>query len=121
LCSCGEPSKQEHRFEKNAPTSSTNSSHHEAARNPETSTIVVMVFPNNGDDVFKSKSWGFDVFVDGKRFIHQPNVPLRDGVIGFETEAMAKMAGERMAEKIRKGIIPPSLDSTDLNAIGVEW
>ena len=92
-----------------------------ASEPPTDSSIVVMVFSNDSLTGVHASGWGYDVFVNGKRFIHQTSVPLKGGSKGFETEAMARKAAEQVADKIRMGKMPPALDSSDLVSVGVEW
>ena len=65
------------------------------------------------------EGWGYDVFVDGKRFIHQPNIPVIQGNIPFENEADAKRVAEFVADKIRMNINPPAVTLQELDSLGI--
>ncbi|MGR6088106.1 MAG: DUF4907 domain-containing protein [Arcticibacter sp.] len=64
--------------------------------------------------------WGFDVYVDGKRYIHQPIVPVVAGDYGFRTKEQSEMAGNMMVEKLKQGKQPPALDENDLRFLGIQ-
>ncbi len=63
--------------------------------------------------------WGYDVFVGGKRFIHQPNIPAIEGNIPFNNEADANKVAELVAKKIGMNIIPPTVSYQELDSLGV--
>ncbi len=63
--------------------------------------------------------WGYDVFVDSKRFIHQPYIPVIQGNIPFDNEADAKKVAEFVAKKIRMNINPPAVTLQALDSLGV--
>ena len=64
--------------------------------------------------------WGYDVFIDGAQYVHQPNIPALPGKAGFKTEADAKEVGELVIQKIRNNIMPPSVTPEEVNAIIAE-
>jgi len=63
--------------------------------------------------------WGYDVFVDGKRFIHQPYIPALQGNKAFDAESDAKKVAEFVAGKIRMNSIPPTVSYQELDSLGV--
>lgn len=118
---CMEPSKQHLPSSSSSDADSTRQSGLNGGmdRSVIAQAVSVVVFPNDSGSSRKSKGWGFDLFVDGQRLIHQPEVPVIGGATGFETADLAKRAGQRMAEKLQQGIMPPALDSSDLILIGM--
>ena len=66
-----------------------------------------------------SGGYGYDVFADGKPYIHQPHIPAVAGNRGFATEATAKKAGEFILYKISRNIMPPSVSKEELDSLGV--
>lgn len=54
-------------------------------------------------------TWGYDIMMDGKLFIHQSFAPGMPGNRGFSTKEKAASAAKLVIEKINKGIMPPSL------------
>ena len=85
----------------------------EGAINPyENSEITV--------DTFEEETgWGYEVLIDGNVYVHQPNIPAVGGNKGFKTEADAQSTGNLAVEKIRDGVIPPTISVEELKAIGV--
>lgn len=65
----------------------------------------------------EEKTWGYDLYLNGKRYIHQPHMPAVGGKKGFETEAQAQRVAELVAEKVRKGIMPPSVTAAEVDSL----
>lgn len=85
----------------------------------EAAAIETVVFKNDTMAGPVPDGWGFDLLMNGKRFIHQPTVPVVSGNLGFASEDQARRAGDLVADKIRKGQMPPALDRSDLKSLGV--
>ncbi|MFQ5335382.1 MAG: DUF4907 domain-containing protein [Flavobacteriales bacterium] len=66
-----------------------------------------------------SLGWGYEIFVDGKLYIHQPHVPAIQGRQGFATEADAMKAASLVMDKIRHKIIPPALSIEEMDSLGI--
>ena len=66
------------------------------------------------------EGWGYDIFVDGKRYIHQPMMPVVQGNKAFVNETDAREVAEFVAGKIRKNIIPPTISSEEMDSLGVK-
>ena len=62
-------------------------------------------------------SWGYDIVVNGRRYIHQPEIPAVTGRRGFDREAQARKIGEMVVDKIRKGIMPPSVSAEEVREV----
>lgn len=83
------------------------------AANPyENSEITVNTFKEDS-------GWGYEVLIDGNIYVHQPNIPAVGGNNGFKNETDARTTGNLAVEKIKKGIIPPTLSVEELKAAGV--
>lgn len=88
--------------------------------NPYTdSKITVEVFKVDSIETNGSRGWGYDIMIDGKIYIHQPNVPAVMGNNGFSSEELARAAGEYIVSKIRKNILPPSVTPEELDSLGL--
>ncbi|MEJ1237131.1 DUF4907 domain-containing protein [Chryseolinea sp. T2] len=59
-------------------------------------------------------TFGYDVYRDDALFIHQPHVPGVSGVKGFEQEGQAKKAAELMIDKMKNGVVPPTLSEEEI-------
>ena len=64
---------------------------------------------NSNDNTF-----GYDIFVDGTRMVHQLNIPGMPGNKGFSTKANAEKVAGFIIEKIRKGEMPPTITPAEL-------
>ena len=65
----------------------------------------------------EDQSWGYDVYLNEKRYIHQPHQPAVGGKEGFKTEAHAQQVAAIVEEKIRKGIMPPSVTPEEVQSV----
>jgi hypothetical protein len=54
-----------------------------------------------------NKTWGYDIYLQDRLFIHQPNVPGLPGNEGFKTKTDAKKEAGLVIGKINKGEKPP--------------
>ncbi len=68
-----------------------------------------------------SYRWGYDIYVDGRLYIRQPHIPAVNGIIGFKSEEDAMKTAELMIYKIEKNILPPSVDISELDSLGVSY
>ena len=59
-------------------------------------------------------TWGYDIMVNGKIYIHQPMQPGLAGNIGFSNRTKAAYVARLVIAKIRKKIIPPTVTSDEL-------
>ena len=84
----------------------------EAVSPYENSDITVNTFEED-------TGWGYEVLIDGNVYVHQPNIPAVGGNNGFKSEADARATGNLAIEKIREGVIPPTISIEELKAIGV--
>lgn len=65
------------------------------------------------------KTFGYDIFLYGKPFVHQPNIPALPGNEGFTSPVKAKKVAEFVVKKIRNNEIPPTVTIDDLNKMDV--
>jgi hypothetical protein len=66
-----------------------------------------------------SDTFGYEIWLNGKRIIYQTNIPSMPGNNGFSSEEKAKKAGEFVAEKIRNNQMPPTVTPEELDSLGV--
>ena len=64
-------------------------------------------------------TFGYDVFSDGKLFLHQTNLPGQPGVEGCKTQADAEKLVAFVITKIKKGEMPPTITTEELKALGI--
>ncbi len=65
------------------------------------------------------RTFGYDIFVNGKRLIHQPHIPALPGKTGFSTKEKAGKVAEFVVRKIRRHEIPPTVTVDDLRKMKV--
>lgn len=85
----------------------------------EKSDVTVEVFKGDSTEVNGNKGWGYNILVDGKIYVHQPNIPAIMGNSGFGSEEKAQKAGEFVVSKIKNNILPPSVTPEELDSLGV--
>jgi Domain of unknown function (DUF4907) len=91
-----------------------------AGYNPyQDADISVEVYKVDSIEHNGSRGWGYDIMVDGKIYIHQPNIPAIMGNSGFSSEEKAIAAGEFVISKIKNNILPPSVTPEELDSLGV--
>ncbi len=78
--------------------------------------ITIQTFAN--DSVLGG--FGYDLLVDGKIMVHQPNIPAVMGNRGFVTEADAQKTAALVKHKLQNNIMPPSVTIQELDSIGIK-
>ncbi len=71
------------------------------------------------DHTGKAKGWGYDIYVDGKKMIHQPIIPAIPGNDAFKTEKDALTVGTLAADKMKKSGSLPTISVNELDSLGV--
>lgn len=66
-----------------------------------------------------SNTWCYDIYIEGRMFIHQPSAPGLPGNDGFKTKTDAKKVAQLVIKKIRKGEMPPSVTSKEMKKLKV--
>ena len=67
----------------------------------------------------KDKEWGYDIYLNGALYIHQPNIPAIQGKSGFKSKKDAKRVGELAKQKILENVMPPRITVEELDSLGV--
>jgi hypothetical protein len=87
-----------------------NSSTISTVQTQQTLTFQIISAPKN--------TFGYAIFIDGKEFIHQDNVPAVGGIEGFKTAAQAEKVAQFVIEKMRKNAGLPVVTSDELAQLG---
>jgi hypothetical protein len=66
-----------------------------------------------------NNSFGYDILLDRKLLVHQPNIPGLPGNEGFTTQERAQTVADIVVRKIRNNEMPPMVSMEDLNTMGV--
>jgi hypothetical protein len=61
-----------------------------------------------------NNTFGYDIFVDGKKKISQATIPGMSGKEGFRTREAAESVAEMVALKMKKGQFPPAVTHEEL-------
>ncbi len=75
--------------------------------------LSVQIFPST------QTTFGYDILLHGRPFIHQPSIPGLPGNEGFKTRERARKVADLVVEKIRRNEMPPSVTPEELNRLGV--
>lgn len=67
----------------------------------------------------KSLGWGYDIYIDGKRNIHQPIIPGIPGNNSFSSEEKAKITGTFAINKMKQTGGLPTITTKELDSLGV--
>lgn len=73
--------------------------------------ITSKIIPSEGH------TWGYDIYVEGKRFIHQLSKPGLPGNGGFATKAQAQKVADIIIQKLKKGQMPPSVSVEEMKQV----
>ena len=65
----------------------------------------------------EAKTWGYDILVEGERFIHQPSKPGLPGNRGFDTKEKAQRVADLIIKKMKKGEMPPSVSIAEMKQL----
>lgn len=71
------------------------------------------------DSLSKVPSYGYDVLMDGNKFIHQPYIPSISGNKGFSSKEKAEATAQLVIFKLKNNIMPPSVSPKELDSLGV--
>lgn len=62
--------------------------------------------------------WGYDIYVDHKRFIRQDRVPAVDGFHTFVSKEEARKVAKIVIEKIKQGKVP-MVSQGEINSLNI--
>lgn len=85
----------------------------------EKAKIETQIFKVDSIEGNGTRGWGYNILIDGRLYIHQPNIPAVMGNAGFSSEEKAAKAGSFIVYKIRNNILPPSVTPEELDSLGV--
>ena len=66
-----------------------------------------------------SLGWGFDIFRNGKKYVHQPHIPAINGLMGFASEEDALAVANLMMDKLERNIVPPSVSPSEIDSLEI--
>ncbi len=74
-------------------------------------TYKIIEAPNN--------TFGYDIYADDSKLIHQPSIPAVAGSEGFKTKSDAAKVAKLVIGKMKKGEWPPAVTSEELKKLKV--
>jgi len=73
-------------------------------------------------EIFETEDgFGYEVSIDGQAYVRQSNIPAVTGNKGFENREDASLVAEIMMQKIKEGILPPTVTLEELDGLGVNY
>ncbi|WMJ71847.1 DUF4907 domain-containing protein [Cytophagaceae bacterium ABcell3] len=71
-------------------------------------------------EVFETETgWGYSIFINENKYVHQPHIPAVAGVKGFNSAEAAGKTADLVKSKICQNILPPSVSIEELDSLGV--
>ena len=71
-------------------------------------------------EIFEADNgWGYDVYVDDKKYIHQTTIPSVPGTTGFVSKKEAQIVAEFVIGKINRNEMPPSVTPEELKELNI--
>ena len=67
----------------------------------------------------ESGTFGYDIYADGKLYLHQNTIPAVGGNNGFADTAAAGVTARLAIKKIRQGEIPPTISIDELKKLKI--
>lgn len=64
-----------------------------------------------------NNTFGYEIFCDKKKIIHQPNIPALAGNPGFKTKERAQIVAKLVIKKITKGQMPPTVSVEEMKKL----
>jgi hypothetical protein len=66
-----------------------------------------------------NKTWGYDILMEKRLFIHQTSAPGLPGNEGFKTKTNAEKVAKLVIEKLKKGEMPPTVTIDEMKKLKV--
>jgi hypothetical protein len=117
--SCGNEKNRENDYSDSVKTVSNNPAEDQAQTPAFTGNMEVKTFEVKDSASQRSIGWGYDIYIDGKRGIHQPIIPAIPGNNPFKTEEKAMITGTFAMNKMKKTGSLPTLSVAELDSLGV--
>ena len=65
--------------------------------------------------------WGYDIYINDKRKLHQPHIPAINNLKGFRTEEEAEKVALLTIHKIKTAPFPPVVTIKELDSLGINF
>jgi len=94
-------------------TSSPGASTHSGTVAPINPELTFTIFPS------VNKTWGYNIYMEKRLYIHQPSIPGLPGNDGFKTKTSAEKVAKLVIGKVQKGEMPPTVTVEELKKLKV--
>ena len=61
--------------------------------------------------------YGYEIYLNNTKVVYQPTIPVVEGNTNFPSKELAFETALLVSSKIRKGIIPPSISSEEMQIL----
>ena len=92
----------------------TKEHHKEENKLPVSTAIRAVIITIDG-------GFGYDIFKDSTRIIHQPHIPAAPGIQAFANQEDAQKISELVIRKIKNGEMPPTVSLKELNQLNIQY
>ena len=65
--------------------------------------------------------WGYDIYINNKRKLHQPHIPAISDLKGFRTEEEAEKVALLAIHKIKNALFPPVVTIKELDSLRINF
>lgn len=84
------------------------------------------VLPREPDPSYKlipapGNTYGYDIYVDGRRLIHQTTIPGLPGVRGFARKKDAEKIAVLVIQKLQQHILPPAVSRREMDSLQIKY
>lgn len=86
---------------------------------PSAETIMRFEVFANMDSLGNQHGFGYDIYQNDKKMIHQTNIPGEPGIDGFVSEKEAAIIAQVVIDKLKAGGGLPTLSHTELIDYGI--
>jgi hypothetical protein len=66
-------------------------------------------------------TYGYEVLIENKVFIYQPNIPGKAGIKGFKKKTDAEKVARLVIKKLSQGIMPPTVEEKELIELKINF
>ncbi|KAA9037212.1 DUF4907 domain-containing protein [Ginsengibacter hankyongi] len=73
------------------------------------------IIPSEGN------TYGYDISINNKLLIHQPNIPGMSGNKGFEKKSDAEKVARLVIKKLQQGMMPPTVEKKELDSLKIKF
>lgn len=63
--------------------------------------------------------WGYDIYINDQKYIHQDHIPAVNGLHVFATAADAQKVADLAVQKLRSGMMQPTISQEELAQLGI--